>query len=56
MNDLKYKNILQKLSDDELNAIANSIPENLEEVDVGKLAIKIVAKAPSLLRHFKELL
>ncbi|ABR55272.1 geranylgeranyl reductase [Methanococcus vannielii SB] len=56
MNDLKYKTILQKLNDNELNAIADSIPENLEEVDVGKLAIKIVKKAPSLLKYFKELI
>lgn len=56
MNDLKYKNILQKLSDDELNAVADSLPENLEEVDVGKLAFKIVKKAPSLLKYFKELI
>lgn len=56
MAELKYKNILQKLSEKELNALADAMDENLEEVDVKKIAFRAVKKAPSLLRYFKEII
>ncbi len=56
MAELKYKNILQKLSEKELNALADAMDENLEEVDVKKIVFRAVKKAPSLLRYFKEII
>ncbi|MCS3901004.1 geranylgeranyl reductase family protein [Methanococcus voltae] len=55
-NDLKYKNILQQLTDKELDAIGDSIDGDLEDVDVPKIALKAVKKSPSLLKYLKELL
>ncbi len=56
MAELKYKNILQKLSEKELNALADAMDENLEDVDVKKIAFKAVKKAPSLLKYFKDII
>ncbi len=56
MAELKYKNILQKLSENELNALADSMDEPLEEIDVKKIVFKAVKKAPSLLKYFKDML
>jgi len=56
MAELKYKNVLQKLTEKELNALADAMDEKLEEVDVKKIAFKAVRKAPSLLKYFKEII
>jgi len=56
MAELKYKNILQKLSEKELNALADAMDENLEEIDVKRIAFKAVKKAPSLLMYFKDII
>ena len=56
MAELKYKSILQKLSEKELNALADAMDENLEEVDVKRIAFKAVKKAPSLLKYFKDII
>lgn len=56
MKDLKYKNILQKLNEDELNAIADAIDGDLEDIDLKKIAVKIIKKSPSLLKYFKDLI
>ncbi|AXI24697.1 digeranylgeranylglycerophospholipid reductase [Methanofervidicoccus sp. A16] len=56
MTELKYKNILQRLSEKELNAIAEAIDGKLEEVDVKKIVFKVIKKAPSLLKYFKDII
>ncbi|MCS3922419.1 digeranylgeranylglycerophospholipid reductase [Methanococcus voltae PS] len=55
-NDLKYKSILQQLTDTELNAIGDSIEGDLDDVNVPKIALKAVKKSPSLLKYLKEIL
>ncbi len=54
--ELKYKKILQQFSEKELNALADAMDDNLEELEVSSLVYKAVKKAPSLLRYFKDLL
>ena len=56
MTELKYKNILQRLGERELNIIAEVMDERLEEIDVKKIIFKVVKKAPSLLKYFGELI
>jgi len=56
INELKYKKILQKFSEKELNALADAMDEKLEEIDVAKIAFRAVKRAPSLLKYFKDII
>ncbi|CAB3288322.1 Digeranylgeranylglycerophospholipid reductase [Methanocaldococcus lauensis] len=56
MNHLKYRKILEKMSDDELDALAEALGESLDGIDLKKFVKRIITKKPSLLKYFKDLL
>ncbi|WP_456418623.1 geranylgeranyl reductase family protein [Methanocaldococcus infernus] len=53
MNHLKYRKVLEKLSDDEIEELAEVIGEKLEDIDLKKFAKKILMR-PKLLKYFKD--
>ncbi|MBW9221905.1 NAD(P)/FAD-dependent oxidoreductase [Methanothermococcus sp. SCGC AD-155-C09] len=56
MNELKYRRVLQKFNEKELNALADAMDNMLEEIDVKKIAYRAVKRAPSLLKYFKDII
>ena len=54
ITELKYKSILQRLGERELNIIAEVMEDNLEEIDVKEILFKVIKRAPSLLKYFKD--
>ncbi|HIP84342.1 MAG TPA: NAD(P)/FAD-dependent oxidoreductase [Methanothermococcus okinawensis] len=54
ITELKYKRILQRLGERELNIIAEVMEDNLEEIDVKEILFKVIKRAPSLLKYFKD--
>ncbi|NPA62553.1 MAG: NAD(P)/FAD-dependent oxidoreductase [Methanococci archaeon] len=56
LNHLKYRKILEKLSDDELDALAEALGDNLDGIDLKKFVKRIITKKPSLLKYFKDLI
>ncbi|EHP84758.1 NAD(P)/FAD-dependent oxidoreductase [Methanotorris formicicus] len=56
MNHLKYRKILEKMSDDELNALAEALGDNLDDIDLKKFVKRILTKKPTLIKYFKDLI
>ncbi len=54
MDHLKYRKILEKLNDEEIEELADVLGDSLEDIDLKKFAKKII-KRPSLLKYFKEI-
>ncbi|WP_017981017.1 geranylgeranyl reductase family protein [Methanocaldococcus villosus] len=56
MNHLKYRKILEKMSDDELDILAEALGEEIEDIDLKKFVKTILKKKPSLIKYFKDLI
>ncbi len=60
MNELKYKNVLQKLNEEELNIIAECIgEETFEEMDIftiTRIIKDVLKKKPIMIKYFKDLI
>ncbi|WP_423792200.1 NAD(P)/FAD-dependent oxidoreductase [Methanocaldococcus indicus] len=52
---LKYRKILEKMDDEELDELAKTLGEKLDDIDLKKFIKKIIVK-PKLLKYFKDLI